>query len=179
MRSVKVEYGTGQELFEAYWNFLRSGGLVLRGRPELVEGALVDLVVRIRSLKKQWTFVARVARVDSDGRVFVAFEPGQAQDKMINAAWADTYQVPERRHRRFDVRAQVSYEFDGERHAATLTNLSRGGCRIVTPDKLPVGARLYVSGPDLVVHAQVRWSRTGREAGLEFAEPLEQSPLIP
>jgi hypothetical protein len=178
MRNLRIELESGQELFEAYWNFLRSGGLILPRGDGLDDGEAIELVVRIRSLKKEWRLRSRVVRVGEDGRAHVAFEDGQDQEAMVNAAWADSYDVPERKHQRHDLRADVSISSpSGGDRRATLTNLSRGGCRIETNERLPVGTRLRLFGAGLDADAQVRWARTGGELGLEFAQPLASVAL--
>lgn len=181
MRKLSVEFEAGRDLFEVYWNFLQSGGVVLRALAVdggAAEGEALEIALKIRSLKKSWRLAARVAQVGRDGRVFLAFDPDQQQEDLVNAAWADAYAVPERRHRRIHLRANVGYRVGGgaaEMRPAVLTNLSRGGCCIETDERLPVGTRLELLGPGLAAAAKVRWVRRppSRELGLEFSNLIE------
>jgi hypothetical protein len=183
MRVLRVAFEAGRDLFEVFWNFLQSGGVVLASSGGAVQGEAVRCEVRIRALKKEWSFDAKIARIDERGRAFVAFEPGQDQEGMVNAAWADTYLVPERKHRRLYLRAEVRYAVGGSERAerpATLTNLSRGGCCIQTDERLPVGTLVHLTGAEFDSDAQVRWLRDppSRELGLEFASPLALSEIL-
>jgi Tfp pilus assembly protein PilZ len=178
MRQLKVDFEAGRDLFEVYWNFLQSGGVVVRAGDGVVEGDELEVLLSIRSLKKSWRMRGRVARMAKDGRCFVAFDAGQSQEDLVNGAWADAYAVPERRHRRVHLRTNVGYRVGGggaELRQAVLTNLSRGGCCIETDERLPVGTRVQLCGPGLAAVAKVRWVRRApsRELGLEFASLIE------
>ena len=173
MRTLRAEFESGNDLLSAYWNFLRTGGLVVQVVEPATEGEQVVLVVRVRSLKKEYTFRGVVAR-KRDERTFVAFSGDEDPDGMINAAWADGYATPERKHRRYEVREPVVYRMGGEERTATLVNLSRGGCCIealVTP---PMGVRVRLDGAGVIEDAVVRWVQ-GPAIGLEFVTPLEYS----
>lgn len=181
MRVLRVAYEAGRDLFDVFWNFLQSGGVIVPSSGGAMEGEPVLAAVRIRSLKKEWHFRSRIARLGGDGRAWVAFDPGQEQEAMVNAAWADTYAVPERKHRRYSVRADVNWrqktdpDLRASLRKATITNLSRGGCCLETDERLPVGTVIRVEGDNLSVDAQVRWAKRppSRELGLEFATPID------
>src|ERR1700761_4157084 len=115
MRSIQVQFASGREVLNSYWGFLRNGGLVLAEPWDLTEGDSVVLDVRIKSLKRSYKLAARVVKRAPDGqRSFVAFEAGQEQDVMLNAAWADSHEVPQRKHRRYPSENSVLYAGNGE-----------------------------------------------------------------
>ncbi len=189
MRSMKVNFASGRELLNSYWGFLKHGGLVLGDRQDLVEGDPVLLDVRIDSLKKNYRLEAKVVRrAPEEGRAFVAFDEGQQQDEMLNAAWADSHEVPQRKHRRYPISTDVRYFIrdeaklppravvkDKERSITPshgrLLNVSPGGCCLKGPDTFPVGTRLKVVAQGIELDGQVRWTTMAREMGIEFSKP--------
>ncbi|HEX4458736.1 MAG TPA: PilZ domain-containing protein [Polyangia bacterium] len=175
MRSVQVQFASGREVLNSYWGFLRNGGLVLAEPWDLSEGDSVVLDVRIKSLKRSYTLAARVVKRAPDGqRSFVAFEAGQEQDMMLNAAWADSHEVPQRKHRRYPSGNQVLYAGAGAEtatHAGQILDVSPGGCRLRGPHLVPVGSRIRVIALGIELDGQVRWTAGGREMGVEFQKP--------
>ena len=175
MRSIQVQFASGREVLNSYWGFLKNGGLVLADPHDLLEGDSVVLDVKIKSLKASYKLAARVVKRAPDGlRAFVAFDEGQEQDVMLNAAWADTHEVPQRKHRRFPMTSAVSYRAAESTERAgqgRLLNLSRGGCRLRGPQLYPVGARVRVIAMGIELDGQVRWTAGGREMGIEFQKP--------
>jgi hypothetical protein len=182
MRSVQVQYPSGREVLNSYWGFLEHGGLVLDEPRDLAEGDPIALDVRIRTLKQSYRFVAKVVRRASDGqRVFVAFDAGQEQDVMLNAAWADTHECPQRKHRRFVVTSEIRYAVsDDPAHVGTgrLMNLSRGGCCFKGSQPVPVGARLRMSADGLELMGKVRWLTKSCEMGIEFVPSPAAEQLL-
>jgi hypothetical protein len=182
MRSVQVQYPSGREVLNSYWGFLKHGGLVLDEPSDLAEGDPITLDVRIRTLKQSYHFVAQVVRRASDGhRVFVAFDAGQDQDVMLNAAWADTHECPQRKHRRFPVSSEIRYTIsDDPAHVATgrLMNVSRGGCCMKGSHSVPVGARLRMSAEGFELIGKVRWLTKGCEMGIEFVPSAAAEQLL-
>jgi hypothetical protein len=174
MRSIQVQFASGREVLNSYWGFLRNGGLVLADPRDLSEGDSVVLDVKIKSLKRTYKLAARVVKRAPDGaRAFVAFDEGQEQDLMLNAAWADSHEVPQRKHRRYPTGNQVLYAGVGETptHAGQILDVSPGGCRLRGPHLLPVGARIRVLALGIELDGQVRWCAGGREMGVEFQKP--------
>ena len=174
MRSIQVQFASGREVLNSYWGFLRNGGLVLADPRDLSEGDSVVLDVKIKSLKRSYKLAARVVKRAPDGaRAFVAFDEGQEQDLMLNAAWADSHEVPQRKHRRFPTGNQVLYSGGSElpTHAGQILDVSPGGCRLRGPHVLPVGARIRVVAMGIELDGQVRWCAGGREMGVEFQKP--------
>jgi hypothetical protein len=182
-----VQFSSGREVLSSYWGFLDNGGLVLKDEG-LREGDSVLLDVRIKSLKASYRLEAHVVRRSSpDGRAFVAFKERAQQDLMLNAAWADTHDVPQRKHRRLPVARAMQREVRygrAERGSAStsspgistivegqLLDVSPGGCRLRGSAVFPVGTkiRLHVEGGAL--EGQVRWATPGREMGVEFVRP--------
>jgi hypothetical protein len=196
MRSVSVQFPSGREVLRSYWGFLHQGGLVLPDH-DLSEGDAVLLDVRIKSLKQSYRLPARVVRRGAgDGRTFVAFNGGEAQDLMLNAAWADSHDVPQRKHRRVSVEGRrprtVRYRLAGDteaRASGVILDVSAGGCRLRGDLVVPVGTRIQLlidrplsagsqplEGPQPFdglqpLDGQVRWTTPGREMGIEFSRP--------
>lgn len=186
MQTLAVEFPSGRELLGSWWGFLRDGGLIV-GEPlgtvpeELSEGDPVVLEVRVRTLKTAYRLTGRLVRRQPPNgvpaRAFVAFDPGQDQDVMLNAAWADTYDVPQRKHRRVVRAGEAVYRVDGGAEArCEVVDVSPFGIRLRAPSAMRVGARLQVrfvdSGlPAHTLEGKVRWSSARGEAGVEFARP--------
>jgi len=180
-----VHFPSGRELLASYWGFLRDGGLVLTeaqvslSEPPfatLQEGDSLGLEVHIRTLKQTFEVFGRVVRRGAD-RLFVAFTPDHgndaidAKERMLNAAWADTHDVPQRKHRRLEGPGQVDFTVDGIDAHGELLDLSPGGARLRGPARLPVGARVQLRLADETVEGQVRWSTRANEMGVEFSQP--------
>jgi len=160
MRSIQVHFPSGREVLSSYWGFLHQGGLVLREAEDLSEGDDVVLDVRIKSLKP---------------RAFVEFAGGQDQEVMLNAAWADSHDVPQRKHRRYPVGGrEVRYaaaDAPDKLACGHLLNVSPGGCRLKGATVLPKGARVQLNAQGLYLEGQVRWSSPAGEMGIEFSRP--------
>ena len=179
MRSVQVHFPSGREVLSSYWGFLENGGLVLRESPELEEGDAILLDVRIKSLKQTYRFAGRVVKRSpspkNDGhRAFVAFDEGQDQESMLNAAWADSHDVPQRKHRRYPGGGEVRYITPAEPARigkGKILNVSPGGCCLKGSMMFPVGARVRVTALGIELDGQVRWITPGDEMGIEFAKP--------
>jgi hypothetical protein len=195
MRSIRVHFPSGREVLSSYWGFLQHGGLVLHEPRDLAEGDSVVLDVRIKSLKQAWKFLGSVVKrsLAAEGdvpRSFVKFQEGQDQEVMLNAAWADSHDVPQRKHRRYPLGREVRYEeVNGVPHAplrGRLLNVSPGGCRlkVASGDAVfAIGARVRVEAMGIQLDGQVRWSSPGGEMGIEFSRPdlviqalLDQTP---
>ena len=175
MRSIQVQFASGREVLNSYWGFLKNGGLVLADPADLSEGDNVVLDVKIKSLKRTYKLAARVVKRAPEGnRAFVAFDEGQDQDIMLNAAWADSHEVPQRKHRRYPTGNKVLYNQAGEAaatHAGQILDVSPGGCRLRGPQLFPVGSRVRVIALGIELDGQVRWTAGGREMGIEFQKP--------
>jgi hypothetical protein len=167
MRTTRVEYPSGREMLAAYWGFLGSGGLVLREPAGLDDGDPVLLDVKIFSLKKEYRLAGRIRK--QDGRAWIVFDAGQAQDAMLYAAFADSQGTPERRHRRLDVSLPIRYRIGNAVAPGRMLNLSRGGCCLEVDATLRSGTRLLVEVDGFAVGARVRWCRArSRHMGVEF-----------
>lgn len=177
MRNVTVQFASGREVLGSYWGFLKNGGLVIGDSAdtrELSEGDSIVLDVKIKSLKQSYRFSGRVVQ-RAPARAFVAFNEGQDQEVMLNAAWADTHDVPQRKHRRYpgqphDVR-YVNRDAPDKVAHGRIVDVSPGGCRLKGDKPLPVGARVRVSTMGIDLDGQVRWATKGNEMGIEFARP--------
>jgi Tfp pilus assembly protein PilZ len=179
MRNVSVQFSSGREVLSSYWGFLDNGGLVL-ARDDLREGDRVLLDVRIKSLKKSYRIEGHVVRrADHGDRAFVAFKERAQQDLMLNAAWADTHDVPQRKHRRQQVTTpfenDVRYARVGDGGSAStrgqLLDVSPGGCRLRGDAVFAVGTRILILTDASRLEGQVRWTTPGNEMGIEFLRP--------
>jgi hypothetical protein len=178
MRSVSVLFPSGREVLRSYWGFLDRGGLVLTDEG-LIEGDAVRLDVSIKSLKQRYLLNARVVRrASDDGRAFVAFDEGEQQTLMLNAAWADSHDVPQRKHRRMTIddpsHGPVKYVrvgAGGELVTGQVLDVSPGGCRLRGDASYPVGTRIRVITDHAEIEGQIRWTTPGKEMGIEFAGP--------
>jgi len=180
MKTVPVQFPSGREVLGSYWGFLEDGGLMLAEPivPEAVlslsEGERLQLDVHIRTLKQTFNVVGRTVRRSSDGRrIFIAFAGRQGDaERMLNAAWADTHEVPQRKHLRHAGPGAVEFVVDGVGAAqGEVLDVSPGGLRLRGPARLPVGARVQVHLLDEVVDGKVRWSTGANEMGVEFSRP--------
>ena len=118
---------------------------------------------------------------DEEGeKIFVAFDAGQDQEVMLNAAWADTHEVPQRKHRRYPVTNAVTYfgvEPSSPPLEGRMMNLSRGGCRVQGAAPLPVGTRLTIEAGGYKLDGKIRWTSPSGEMGIEFLQPAADALL--
>jgi hypothetical protein len=170
-KAVNVVFPSGRELLGAYWGLLANGGLVLSEGQNLHEGDNVALEVLIESSQQRYNLSGQVVRRPSaqgGERVVIAFDPGEPQDLLLSAAWAETDNVPARRHRRFPVEADVTLMGVGQEVNGRLVNLSLGGCCVRASGGGPkVGEEVRVVGKGGDLTGVVRWVR-GSCRGVEF-----------
>lgn len=173
MKQVDVRFGSGRDVLNAYWGYLSTGGLVIREPEGLDVGQPVALNVQIESSQSRYSFCGKVVRRQSDGRIVVAFRPGEPHDMLLTEALAETDKVPARRHRRYrvDLVARVSAP-TGEELPARVVNLSEGGCCVRvdqrTEGELDLGTNIDIKSPDFSVTGEVVWTRH-HERGVRFA----------
>ena len=143
-----------------------NGGLVLPDPQGSDEGDIVVLDVKIKSLKQTYKLAARVVKraPDSD-RAFVAFDEGQEQDMMLNAAWADSHEVPQRKHRRYPtgkgpLHAPVSRR---DTLRGQILDVSPGGCRLRGAGRCRSARACASSRSGIELDGQVRWTRRARD----------------
>lgn len=187
MKAVAVSFGSGRDVLNAYWGFLSNGGLVIPDDSGLREGDNISLEVTIESSQQRYKLAGQVVRRPEapvrDRHAVIAFAPGEPHDLLLSAAWAETDNVPARRHRRFPVDAVIHYRgpkgVEGDLKGRIL-NLSYGGCCLRTgsasrvSDTLPPHRRIN-AGDTLVlvgkggieVKSLVRWVRAS-DVGIEF-----------
>jgi len=100
----------------------------------------------------------------------IAFDAGQ-QELMLNAAWADSQGVPERRHRRFHVDLPVHFSSGEAEGMARLFNLSRGGAGLMVDARLRSGSPIQISCAEFTAAGRVRWvSPHSHQVGVEFLQ---------
>jgi hypothetical protein len=200
VRTVLVHFPSGKEVLGRYWGMLRGGGLqLLRGDLEapLVDGEpgeRVRLVVSVQTLKKTWQLVVKLVDVQgAEGglRLTLEFLPEEPPDELLDAAWADGFDVPQRRSRRVHVAVPVKFtRLDcGTAHEGELRNLSLSGCCVAGRELPREGAQVAVHIPqellagqdpswpalasvaeDLTLAGRVRWTERPDDGlmGVEF-----------
>jgi hypothetical protein len=179
MKQIAVSFSTGKDVLNAYWGFLSNGGLIIRDEQGLREGEAVALEVTIESSQQRYKLNGQVVRrperpVQRDKAV-IAFHPGEPHDLLLSAAWAETDNVPARKHRRFPLDTLIRFRDDQGVEGALrgrLLNLSYGGCCLRTGDRrsMGIGDRIVLIGEGVEVPGIVRWSRA-EDLGIEFLEP--------
>jgi PilZ domain len=186
VKSLKVAFPTARDLLNAYWGLLANGGLVLPSPPYgLQQGDRVALEVTIESAAMTCALDGQIVRHPgtasglSDDRIVIAFEPGEPQDVLLDAAWAEIDNVPARRERRFALDVDIHFapadDTGGAALSARLVNLSLGGCCLRVPrsndgPKVRVGEPLKLISPNSQVVGVVKWS-DGSCRGIEFQTP--------
>ncbi len=172
MKTVHVQFESSRELLNVYWGFLEDGGLFLdeQAGQGLQESDTILVEVGIATLKKKFLLEARVVRREA-GRTVVAFQKDQGQDLLLNAAWADSHDVPQRKHRRFRAAADVRYGASGgpTDTIGHLVGVSHGGCCMRGVSMLPSGSRVSLLMSGAEVSGQVRWATSAGEMGIEFS----------
>lgn len=187
MKEVAVTYSTGGEVLNAYWGFLSHGGLILEDGEHLREGEAVALDVTIESSQQQYRLLGHVVRGQHDGaseRTIVAFAPGDEQEMLLSAAWAETDNVPPRKHPRIaaDVQVRIRYSIGADEVSpARLLNISLGGCclRLSGPFRdLQVASskHVFVLGDRFEARGIVRWARASI-LGIQFDDSSEESVI--
>jgi Tfp pilus assembly protein PilZ len=182
-KAIAITFSSGKDVLNAYWGFLSNGGLVIDDGRDLHEGDPVALEVTIESQKKRYQLRGQVVRrpgweSDRSDRVVIEFHPGEPHDLLLSAAWAETDNVPARRHRRYPVDRTVRYSAaDRSDATARLLNISMGGCCMTLGDDnvsgvnprhpLAAGARVTLAWDGLEATGQIRWSRAA-DVGVEF-----------
>jgi Tfp pilus assembly protein PilZ len=181
-KTLSVSFPSARELLNAYWGLLANGGLVLPSRQGLREGDKVDIEVTIETSGQRCHLKGQVVRrpphdPGAPDRVVIAFDPGEPQDMLLSAAWAEIENVPARRQRRFplDVDIRFASTTDGSELSGRLVNLSLGGCCLRVPraqdgKKVQVGAPLTLISPSpskSTLAGVVKWS-DGSCRGIEF-----------
>lgn len=183
MRTLQVQFASGREVLGHYWGLLSGGGLAIRlAGDEPTPGEQVHLVVHVCSIKKTYELdvtVLEVRRGAEGTQAMVAFLPGRPPVDLLDAAWADGCDAPQRRTRRLPVQEQVRYEpLDGsypEGRTGRLVNLSAGGCCIEGTVLPPPGTQVLLTmregtqGPVRLL-GRVRWTERcdGGLMGVEF-----------
>lgn len=179
VKAIAVSFSTGRDVLNAYWGFLSNGGLVIRDPYGLREGEPVALEITIESSQQRYRLHGQVVRrpgfdstVDEQGKAVIEFHPGEPHDLLLSAAWAETDNVPARKHKRFptDRPVDVRLPDSGARARGRVLNVSRGGLCVHLaaphPD-LADGDRVVIAHGDATAEGRVRWARAD-DLGIEF-----------
>lgn len=175
MKQLDVRFKSGRDVLNAYWGYLSDGGLVIERRGGVNEGQSVALDVRITSSNSRYSFFGRVVKRRPDGRIVIAFSPGEPHDMLLTEALAETDQVPARRHRRYNVDADGSILIDNLDEPVCVVNISASGCCLRMKshaNTVDVGSRVEVSSDGFSATGTIVWSRH-TERGVRFDSERE------
>lgn len=174
VRDFEVQFGSGQEVLNAYWGYLSDGGLVIEDAEALAVGDPVALAIEIASSGAAYNLRGKVVKRQADsGYAVIAFDPGQPHDLLLSEALAETDNVPARRHRRYwvDLSAKVSRNGSDPRLEGRLVNISREGCCVHLGEtdrgSLSVGSPIAIEAGNFQVGGEVMWQRN-LERGIRF-----------
>jgi hypothetical protein len=186
VKSLKVSFPTARDLLNAYWGLLANGGLVLPSPPYgLKQGDRVALEIFIESSAIRCALGGQVVRHpgtsagEEDDRVVIAFDAGEPQDVLLDAAWAEIDNVPARRERRYPLDVDIRFAPAGTAEESLLSgrlvNLSLGGCCLRVPRssdgrRFKVGEPLTLISSKSKISGVVKWS-DGSCRGIEWESP--------
>jgi Tfp pilus assembly protein PilZ len=187
VKSIEITFTTGRDVLKAYWGFLSNGGLVLQEEHDLELGDPVALRVTIASSQREYRLRGHVVRRPdvshaSPERTVIEFAPGEPHDLLLSAAWAETDNVPARRHRRqpvdreIGVRVPVSGIGGGGQLSGRLLNVSLGGCCVNvsgSSHRVRAGELVELVANGTSAHGLVRWQRAD-DLGVQF----DESPAV-
>jgi Tfp pilus assembly protein PilZ len=180
LKSIDITFTTGRDVLKAYWGFLSNGGLVLQEEHDLELGDPVALKVTIASSQREYRLRGHVVRRPdvshtSPERTVIEFAPGEPHDLLLSAAWAETDNVPARRHRRQPVDREIAVRVpNGGANpiSGRLLNVSLGGCCVnVTggAHRVRAGESIELVAGQTSAHGLVRWQRAD-DLGVQFDE---------
>jgi hypothetical protein len=136
-KAITVSFPSGRDVLRAYWGLLANGGLVIPNGHGLSVGESVHLTVTIESSRQNYRLRGQVVRRPeipaAPERAVIEFHPGEPHDLLLSAAWAETDNVPARKHRRMPVNTEVTVRVDGRVLRGRMLNLSLGGCCVTAP----------------------------------------------
>jgi hypothetical protein len=180
LKSIEITFTTGRDVLQAYWGFLSNGGLVLPERQlahDLELGDPVALRVTIASSQREYKLRGHVVRRPdvshaSPERTVIEFAPGEPHDLLLSAAWAETDNVPARRHRRQPLDRQLAVRVSDGAQPITgrLLNVSLGGCCVNVAGgahRVRAGETIELCAGDLSASGLVRWQRAD-DLGVQF-----------
>ena len=189
-KSLKVAFPTARDLLNAYWGLLANGGLVLPSPPYgLKQGDRVALEVTIESSAMTCALGGQIVRHpgstgDDDDRIVIAFDPGEPQDLLLDAAWAEIDNVPARRERRYPLDVDIRFAPAGAEAgplSGRLVNLSLGGCCLRVP-RSSDGRRFKVGEPLTLISSKsklsgvVKWA-DGSCRGIEWESAAKKDDV--
>ncbi len=179
MKSIEIIFTTGRDVLKAYWGFLSNGGLVLHDTHDLQLGDPVALRVTIASSQREYKLRGHVVRRPdvshaTPDRTVIEFAPGEPHDLLLSAAWAETDNVPARRHRRQHVDREIAVRLPdgGSVLTGRMLNVSLGGCCVNISggaSRVRAGETVELSAADTRTQGLVRWQRAD-DLGVQFDE---------
>jgi Tfp pilus assembly protein PilZ len=180
LKSIEITFTTGRDVLKAYWGFLSNGGLVLQEEHDLELGDPVALRVTIASSQREYKLRGHVVRRPdvshaSPERTVIEFAPGEPHDLLLSAAWAETDNVPARRHRRQPVDREIAVRVPtggATAIAGRLLNVSLGGCCVNVAGgshRVRAGESVVLVAGEIAAQGLVRWQRAD-DLGVQFDE---------
>ena len=184
LKSIEITFTTGRDVLKAYWGFLSNGGLVLHEEHDLELGDPVALRVTIASSQREYKLRGHVVRRPdvshaSPERTVIEFAPGEPHDLLLSAAWAETDNVPARRHRRQPVDREIAVRVPQKGAtpiAGRLLNVSLGGCCVNvagSASRVRAGETVELVAGETIAHGLIRWQRAD-DLGVQF----DDSPSV-
>ena len=157
----------------------------------LPPGTALRLEVHVCSIRKTYPLDVRLVELRNGKggvQLVVAFLHSLPPDELLDAAWADGCDAPQRRSRRLPLRTSVLFErLDGGPVASQeghLLNLSVGGCCVEGSGLPPPGTQVLLTtqprdateGPSLKLAGRVRWTEKPSSGlmGIEFLRPAPE-----
>lgn len=209
MRTLQVQFSSGRDVLGHYWGLLSGGGLAIElnrrtfrevdpvtdeGQPPaFTSGEKLRVEVHVLSIKKTYLLDVQVVDVRTadkgPAQLMVSFLPDTTPDELLDAAWADGCDAPQRRSRRLPTHTQIRFDcLDGsgmEGKVGHLLNLSSGGCCVEGSGLPPPGTSVMLTtmpetgGEASAVRlvGRVRWTErpdTGGLMGIEFLRALPE-----
>ena len=178
LKSIEITFTTGRDVLKAYWGFLSNGGLVLQDAHDLELGDPVAMRVTIASSQREYKLRGHVVRRPdvshaAPERTVIEFAPGEPHDLLLSAAWAETDNVPARRHRRQPVDREIAVrvpQAGATPIAGRLLNVSLGGCCVNvagSASRVRAGETVQLVAGETVAHGLIRWQRAD-DLGVQF-----------
>ncbi len=201
MRTLQVQFSSGREVLGHYWGLLSGGGLAIELSQRMVGeevptcavGEKLRLEVHVLSIKKTYCLDVQVVDVrtadNGPAQLMVSFLPDTVPDELLDAAWADGCDAPQRRSRRLPAHTAIRFDcLDGrgmEGRVGQLVNLSAGGCCIEGSGLPPPGTSVLLTtlpedgcaAAEVKLVGRVRWTErpdTGGMMGIEFLRSLPE-----
>jgi hypothetical protein len=177
--AIDVDFANGEELLTSYWGYLTGGGLIIAD-PGVEVGEAIALQVTIESSSTKLRLEGTVVKREPDTqKTIIAFRQGEAHDKLLSEAMAESENVAPRRYARFSINRSVKTKAGDRECEVNLVNLSLEGCCLLLSEAgegFDVGEEVILMHGDTHAVGSVVWSRE-LERGLRMSSD-ESRPLL-